>query len=98
MYLQVKGDKYSTISWDIDGALQEILRPILQSLNPHQPFSLSRHPCNEAHLKRRKPATPEAALAQQMARRRWIKIKHAIHFLSRVKMPDGPQGEMCRQV
>ena len=30
------------------------------------------------------------------ARSKWMKIKHAISFIAKVKLPEGPQGEMCR--
>jgi hypothetical protein len=29
---------------------------------------------------------------------RWTKIKLAISFIAKVKLPDGPKGEMCRLV
>jgi len=32
------------------------------------------------------------------ARRRWRKIRFAIAFISKAKIPDGPKGEMCRAV
>lgn len=32
------------------------------------------------------------------ARRRWRKIRFAIAFICKAKIPDGPKGEMCRSV
>jgi len=38
-----------------------------------------------------RPSNPEA-------RRRWRKIRFAIAFISKAKIPDGPKGDMCRAV
>jgi len=32
------------------------------------------------------------------ARRRWRKIRYAIAFIGKPKLPDGPKGDMCRSV
>ena len=41
-------------------------------------------------------AAPSSARKINGARSKWLKIKHAISFIAKVKLPDGPQGEMCR--
>lgn len=41
--------------------------------------------------------SPSRDLSLQ-ARRRWRKIRFAIAFICKAKIPDGPKGEMCRSV
>lgn len=47
-------------------------------------------------LCRRQNSAPVAQQATIVARSRWKKLKHALAFIAKVKLPDGPQGEMCR--
>ena len=58
------------------------------------PLRRPSHSVRSAGVPRRQSSRP----SNPQARRRWRKIRFAIAFISKAKIPDGPKGEMCRSV
>ena len=104
---QLHAEKYSLLLWDVDTTLAEVVRPMITSAKTqlnHNAFGRmssleeTRRRSNINVLRRQAsvPATSSSKGGMSAARAKWMKIKHAIHFIAKVKLPDGPQGEMCR--
>lgn len=104
---QLEGGKYSGMPWDVDPTTIETLLPQLASaaargLFPSIPLFHRQTSSMGDNLPAMGPIRRQSHLRNRpsslQARRRWRKIRFAIVFLSRMKIPEGPKGDMCRSV
>jgi len=51
-----------------------------------------------SHSTRTPGSSSSSRPSNPAARRRWRKIRFAVAFICKAKIPDGPKGEMCRSV
>ena len=104
---QLRAEKYVGVVWEVDHALGDVLLSLtaLRS-STHQMTLGANTNLNRRNLRpsqvNRQLAAPRLNMAPRKsnprARMRWTKIKLAISFIAKVKLPDGPKGEMCRMV
>lgn len=104
---QLEGGKYSGMPWDVDPTTIETLLPVLASaaargLFPSIPLFHRQTSNMGDNLPAMGPMRRQSHMRNRQsnpqARRRWRKIRFAIAFISKMKIPDGPKGDMCRSV
>lgn len=106
---QLEGGKYAGMPWEVDPTTMETLLPLLASaaarglfpsipLFHRQTASTGGDDLPAMGPVRRPPPHPRNRPSSLQARRRWRKVRFAIVFLSKMKIPEGPKGDMCRSV
>ncbi len=115
---QLRAEKFSTVIWEVDHALGDVLLSLTAVKSSTHQMSLTtttRQTSFDPTVQRRAsiragmpnfgrqvsaPAVQNFLQRQSnpRARMRWNKLRLAISFIAKVRLPDGPKGEMCRTV
>lgn len=88
---QLLAERYNGFLWEVNNSFAELFVSVADNPESHQRRQ-RRHKNNVSG-----PSTlsPEA---RKRARKYWMKLKLAIRFITKPRLPDGCQGEMCRLV
>ena len=89
---QLLAERYNGFLWEINNSFAELFVPVSENPDNNLPRQ-RRHRSN--CVSGPSTLTPEA---RKRARKHWMKLKLALRFITKPRLPDGAQGEMCRLV